>query len=237
MDTPTPSPTPNSDQPTDETAAARNPAIPEDQDQLAALAVFMAAAWLLNPQLVLIWITQPEFAAKAEQFDTKLKARNKAGALRPQQRLSFDQYDEQIKEGLDDVKNYLREVYGKEEAKSYFAEFGIETRGEHYELPSAQKERADALDDLVTALTTHGLQDRKFGVAYWEPIADGYAELTGKARKASAGVSGLVGEKDELKAEIEDALSAMLSLLDANYRTPATLAAKRREMGYQLEYN
>lgn len=46
-----------------------------------------------------------------------------------------------------------------------------------------------------------------------------------------------MGEKDELKAEIEDALSAMLSLLDANYRTPATLAAKRREMGYQLEYN
>lgn len=237
MEAPTPTPTPNSEPAPEETKPARNPAIPDDQDQLAALAVFMAGAWLLNPQLVLIWITQAEFAAKAGQFDARLKARNRAGALRPQQTRSFAQYDQQIREGLDDVKGYLKEAYGKEGAKSYFAEFGIETRGDNYELPRSQKERADALEMLVDALTTHGFESRKFGTAYWQPIANGYADLTGKARKASATVSTLVGEKDELKDEMEEVLSAMLSLLDANYRDEKVRAAKRREMGYQREYH
>ena len=93
------------------------------------------------------------------------------------------------------MKGYLKEAYGKEGAKSYFAEFGIEDRGGTYDLPRSQKERADALAMLVAALPTHGLQDRKYGTAYWQPIADGYADLTGKVRQAAAGLSGLVGEK------------------------------------------
>lgn len=223
--------------PTGEAPVRRNPLIPQDQDQKAALALFLAAAWKLNPQLVLLWITQAEFEAKAQQYAAAVKARNQAAALRPQQTLSFAQYDQQIQDGLDDVKAYLREEFGKENAKAYFAEFGIETHGEHYELPLAQKERADALEMLVAALTKYGFQDRKYGKAYWEPIAAGYAALTGKSRQDRAALSGLVGEKDGLETEIDEVLSAMLCLLEAQYRKPEALAAKRRELGFQREYN
>lgn len=232
METPNP-PTPPSAEPA---STDRNPLIPRDQDQKAALALFLAEAWAANPQLVLIWITQAEFAAKALAFATALRTRNRAGALVPQTGGSLAELDEQIRVGLNYVKGYISEKFGEAKAKSYYAEFGIESRGDNYELPRAQKERADALADLETALTTYGFQDRTYGAAYWQPIVDAYADLTGKARKARATVSKLVGEKNDLEEVIDEVLSAMLSLLDAQYRTEEARLAKQRELGFQREY-
>ncbi|MBC7449711.1 MAG: hypothetical protein H7330_16800 [Hymenobacteraceae bacterium] len=228
-----PAPTPP---PAEEASPRRNPLIPEDQDQKAALALFLATAWAANPQLVLIWITQAAYATKAAAFAAALKARNKAGALVPQQSRSFDEYDEEIRKGLNYVKNYISETYGEDSAESFYAEFGIKTRGTTHELPRAQAERADALEMLEAALVTHGLGARPYGTAYWEPIADGYATLTGKARKASANVSKLVGMKNEQVDDVEEVLSAMISLVDAQYRTPEARQAKLRELGFQREY-
>ena len=154
METPLPPP------PAEEASPRRRSLIPADQDQKAALAEFLAKAWADNPQLVLIWITQAAFAAKATAFAAALHTRNKAGALAPQRTLSFQEYDQRIREGLNSVKGYIEDEYGKAAAKSYFAEFGIESRHDTYELPRAQSERALALDDLVAALSTHGFADR-----------------------------------------------------------------------------
>ena len=232
MENPIPTPPP-----AEEASPVRNPLIPRDQDQKAALAVFLAVAWLANPQLVLIWITQAQFAAKATANETALKARNKAGALQPQQTLSFAQYDEQIRLGLDDVKGYISEAYGKDAATSYYAEFGILARGHSHELPRTQKERADALEMLEAALVTHGFDGRKYGTTYWQPIADGYATLTGKARQMAATISALVGAKNDEEEVVDEVLAAMISLVDAQYRTPAARQAKLRELGFQREYN
>ena len=223
--------------PAEEASPRRNPLIPDDQDQKAALAEFLAAAWANNPQLVLIWMMQADFAVKATAYAAAVRARNQAGALVPQQTLSFEQYDEQIRIGIKQVKNYLSELFGEDDAKKYYLEFGIQTRGEVYELPRAQKERADALDDLVAALANHGLGARPHGTAYWQPIADGYGTLTGKARTTAANISKLVGVKNDQEEEIDEVLSAMISLIDAQYRTPAARQAKLRELGFQREYS
>ena len=86
-----------------------------------------------------------------------LKARNTARALVPQTTGSINELGEQIRVGLKYVKGYISETYGAANAGSYYLELGIQTRGDVYELPRTQKERADALESLETALGTHNL--------------------------------------------------------------------------------
>ena len=43
--------------------------------------------------------------------------------------------------------------------------------------------------------------------------------------------------KNAHEAEIDEVLPAMLSLLDAQYRTGEARQAKQRELGFQREYN
>lgn len=135
------------------------------------------------------------------------------------------------------MKSYLAEKFTKTNAPAYYAEFGIVRYDDQFQFPAAQTERAAALVMLVDALTTYGFAARDYGATYWTPLRDGYATATGAARASAQTVSKQVGVKNTAMDEVEDVLSALPLLIQANYRTDTERAARRREMGYLKEYN
>ena len=216
--------------------AHRSPLIPRDQDKKADLAVRLAQAWKQNPQLVFIWTTQAAFEAVATAFQQALMAKAASAVLQPGLTLSLAQADDQVAEGLPYLKAALLTKFKKTGAKAMYPQFGIVAHNKGYEIPRAQIERRDALALLVKALATHGLTAGDYGLAFWAPIEAAYRAATQEARENTAATSALTGTKNTLEEQVEQVLSKMLVLLEAQYDGDA-LAAKRREMGYLKEYN
>ena len=86
-------PTPAPDAPT---TPVRTPFIPRDQDEKAALALRLAQAWKLNPQLVFIWITQDAFEALAKSYHQSVIDKTAAAAKRGGITLKLKEADDKI---------------------------------------------------------------------------------------------------------------------------------------------
>ena len=224
-----PTPTPNEPTPT--------PAIPTTLRGQADLALRLRAAWSATPQLVLIWTTAAAYGPQALAFEAAVTKREQAGQLRPQVTGNLRALDAQMEDGLNYVKGYIAEKFTKARAKEYYAQFGIETSRDAYILPADQGKRLKALDHLLAALAANGLGGRDYGTAFWTPIRAGYATATGQATSTAQGVTKAIADREPLEEYILEVLSAMLSLLDAQYRDPKERAAKRRELGYLDEFN
>lgn len=217
--------------------SAYTPFIPRDQDEKADLAVRLAAAWKLNPQLVFIWITQALFETLAAKYHKSIVDKTAAASLRGGITLTLDEADEKIQEGLPYLKAILLTKFKKDHDQAKYPEFGIAARKGGFELPKKHTERAKALTMLVAALTTYGLDGGEFGSTYWAPIEAAYVQGDSDAKKSSSTVSGLVGTKNALEDQVDKVLSKMLTLLEAQYPDETELAAMRRVMGYLKEYN
>ncbi|WP_046244775.1 hypothetical protein [Hymenobacter terrenus] len=223
--------------PPDPTPPATTPRIPQDQDEKASLAVFLATAWLANPDLIFRWTTQAAFAVTAEKFQQVIGAKTSTAALRADITLSLTEADDQIDEGLPYLKAALLTKFKKGKDKAMYPQFGIITRNGGYELPIGHTERALALKTLVTGLNTHGLTAGDYGTTFWGPLAAAYQQGTTDAKVSAASVSALVGTKDALEVQVDLVLTKMLVLLEAQYPDEKELAAKRRELGYLKEFN
>lgn len=228
---PNTAPAPTAEQP------AYTPFIPRDQDKKADLAVRLAAAWKLNPQLVFIWITQALFETMAADYHKAIVDKTAAAALRGGITLSMEEADEKITEGLPYLKAALLTKFKKGGDKAKHAEFGIIAHNKGYFLPDGHTERAKALTMLRKALATYGLEGGEFGSTYWAPIEAAYVQGDSDAKKSSSTVSGLVGTKNTLEDQVDQVLSKMLTLLEAQYPDETELAAMRRVLGYLKEYN
>ncbi|MGY3089393.1 hypothetical protein ACVWYF_002441 [Hymenobacter sp. UYAg731] len=217
-------------------AVHRTPLIPRDQNEKADLAVRLAQAWKLNPQLTFIWTTQAAFEAVAKAFQKVILDKAAVDVLRPALTLSLGEADDKIAEGLPYLKAALLTKFKKGSDKAMYPQFGIISRNKGYDLPKGQTERRDALGLLVKALATHVLTAGDYGLDFWQPIEAAYRTATQEAKAHESATGTLMGTKDTLETQVDKVLSKMLVLLEAQYDA-AELPAKRRELGYLKEYN
>ncbi|MDB5270018.1 MAG: hypothetical protein JWP58_3058 [Hymenobacter sp.] len=229
MDTPIPAATPAP-------APQKTRNIPQDQDEKADLAVRLAQAWKLNPQLVFIWTTQAAYEVVALAYQKSILDKAAVDVLRPAITLSMQEADAKIAEGLPYLKAALLTRFKKGKDKAMYPQFGIISHNKGFELPHGQTERRDALALLVAALATYDIKDDDYGSSFWEPIEAAYREAARDAKKHESATGTLKGTKDTLETQVDKVLSKMLVLLEAQY-DEAELPAKRREMGYLKEYN
>jgi hypothetical protein len=228
--------------PTPKTTPARiTRNIPQAAKALSELLDLAVAEWKTRPRLTLEWTTQPLVQTLADTLRQSLRATGSAhdaigpGAARLRQ---LDELIDGPKEQgkLKYVRKALALQYDEEnDGRAYYGEFGIVKEGSTYTLPSDRAERAEALTKLVKALANpqHGLSKTKYGVAFWQPIAEEYNELQPKAAQAAGTLSAEAGDKDTYAAQARAFLVALLLLLEANY--PKTYKAERRRFGFLKE--
>lgn len=217
--------------------AARN--IPEAAKALSELLDLAVAEWKTRPQLTLAWTTQPATQALADTLRQGLRDTGTAQDAIAPGVLRLQQLDALIDGGKDTGKlKYVRKAlalqYDEEnDGRAYYGEFGIAKVGSTYTLPRDRAERAEALTKLVAALPKHGLDKTKYGVKFWQPIADEYNALQPKAAQAVGARATEVGSKNTALDQARAFLVALLLLLEANY--PQTYKAERRQFGFLKE--
>jgi hypothetical protein len=205
--------------------------LPDSALALSAVATTAAGAWTASALPGLLWLTKADFGTQAAAFAAACAAADTAGDARSPQSARLKALDKLLNKGLNFVKNYLHEDQDDEQA--YYPEFGITKEGKNYRLPTGRTERVAALAKLQQALVKYKYDDKKYGTAYWAPLATEYAALV----KASTGTAGEHSTKVDVKvqgeAAIRKGLRALIHHIKANY--PDSFEAQLRAFGFQKE--
>lgn len=112
--------------------------IPSSDVDLMSLARIIAGTWATK-DLPLQWLTPEEFNTIVDTFENALKTKNTATARRNPVTMRIRELSKIIDVEIEHIKNYLAEKYGKSNAKSYYAKFGITKTSQAYKLPRDQE--------------------------------------------------------------------------------------------------
>ena len=209
------------------------PNLPFGQLELATLAVSAAKFWQTSALSDLLWKTKAAFLTQAQAYFDSLDTADAARDDRGPQAQRLRTLDAQIDKAVGFVKSYLAEDHDGDADEAYYDQFGIKAEGRNQRLPSARPARAKALAKLVAAIHAHGYDARKYGKAFWTPIAQEYAELVGKRTKTESAAAGETGKKNVQEKPLRKVLKALISLIKAHY--PDTYKSVLREFGFQKE--
>ena len=209
------------------------PNLPTGQLELGTLAVNAAKAWLSSELGDLLWKTKAAFLPQAETYVASLETADAAGNDRSPQARRLHELDQAVDKGVLLVKGYLAEDHEDDADEAYYDEFGLKTEGKNKRLPKARPARATALAKLVKAVHAHGYDDRKYGKAYWAPIAQEYTELVGKRTQTEGAAAGETGKKNAQEKPLRKVLKALINLIKAHH--PDTYPSVLREFGFQKE--
>ncbi|MBO0360290.1 hypothetical protein J0X19_20185 [Hymenobacter sp. BT186] len=215
------------------TPKRRTSPLPTSAVALAALATKAATAWEGSDLPDLLWLSKADFTTLSVTYAQGRDEADAAGDQRTPQAQRLKELDKQVDKALNYVKSYLAEEYDTDEGRAYFSEFGIAREGKSYRLPAARTERVKAVAKLLVALKAHSFDKKKYGTAYWQPLATEYATLVQTSADAAGQRSGMVSAKDQSETQLRKALRALIHHLKANY--PDTFEARLREFGFQKE--
>lgn len=209
--------------------------LPTSQLALATLGTAAAKAWLVSELPALLFVSKAAFTTQAAAYAASLGTADVAGdGLSPQSK-RLKTLDKLISKNLGFVKGYLAEDHDVDGGEAYYAEFGIVREGKNFRLPAAHTARAGALGKLVAALTAHKYDKKKFGVAFWQPIATEYAQLAKDSSEMRGTASKAVGQKNTLEAPLRVALGSLVLSIEANYPDEDTQRGVLRAFGFQKE--
>ena len=206
-----------------------------NDQQLAAQATAAAQYWPGQAWLTLRYTTDAKFTRLAADYAAAVDSRQQAGSARPVAADELLDLDTQIEANLYRVKARLVDKYDKKKALAYYPALGIVKNGAAYIIDRDRTKRAAALMTLVAGLATEKIGDGDHGTAFWEPIAKRYNELVNHLTDANGTVSKAVATKDTLRTQIEQTLSSLAKVLDANFPDTAEYKAELRAAGFQRE--
>ena len=231
--------------PTDSGASASAPdtavlpkkkdSLPRKQLPLSTLGLAAAKAWQTAELPALLFVSKAAFAAQAAAYAASLNTAGGASdGLSPQSK-RMKTLDKLIAKNLGFVKGYLAEDHDTDGGEAYYPEFGIVREGKNFRLPAAQTARAGALGKLVAALAAHKYDKKKFGTAFWQPIATEYAQLAKDSSEMRGTASEAVGQKNALEEPLRVVLRALVLSIKANYPDEDTQRGVLRAFGFQKE--
>lgn len=207
--------------------------IPSSDIDLVSLAHNVADVWA-EKELKLLWLDIDSFNTTINNFDNSLDEKTNVNARRNPITARIRELTEIIDKKTEQIKYYLAEKYdGRRNAIAHYAKFGIYKQRSSYKLPRDQEARVKALKQLLDSLISEGFGDKTFGTAFWTEIYNEYKTLVESVTDTISSVSGHVGIKKELRAELKKGLNALIHLIKANY--PNTYQSELRVWGFQKE--
>ncbi len=206
--------------------------IPSSDVDLMSLARIIAGTWATK-DLPLQWLTPEEFNTIVDTFENALKTKNTATARRNPVTMRIRELSKIIDVEIEHIKNYLAEKYGKSNAKSYYAKFGITKTSQAYKLPRDQEFKIVALEQLLQGIDTEGFTEKTYGAEFWQAIYDEYKTLVNSVTDNIINVSEQVGTKKTLRADIKEVLNSLIFLIKAH--NPKNYTSELRVWGFHKE--
>jgi hypothetical protein len=194
----------------------RRSLIPMADTDLRALALQAGQAWAASA-LQLRFTSSAAFYESAAAFSEQVDSIDTLSASRRPLTLTLQALDREINSRVANLKHYIADRYGKERARDFYEEFGIQRIGKSYQLPIDRAERDRAMGQLCESLHRHQLDDHRYGLAWWTDICDRYQATRKQASHTDEALSQHVREKNARKLMLRQTLQSLVLLVQANY--------------------
>jgi hypothetical protein len=205
--------------------------LPLSEEDIKNLAIRVKDKWK-SDGMKLKWKNPNQFELEVTQLAKLLEERSEKSDKRKPASLELSKLDKEIDKNIEYVKNYIKDKFGIEDSKTYYAQFGIEsTKAASYKLLSDRDGRIKSLKKLVKALTDYEMTTQKFGKPYWEQILLTYEPLVNKTIQTDAEITEKVKDKNKILEEVRKTLSSLMKLIEAHH--PDDYEAVWREWGFQ----
>lgn len=202
---------------------------------LSTQAATVCDVWLSRPDITLVWKTANDFKNEVAAYTASLSSKGDTSKDRPRITHDLQQCNDALDKGIAALKRAIdADAKSIEEARATYARFGIVLENRTYSLPTERNKRLFALKLLLPALVTAGYDKKpSIGTAYFGPLIAQYTSLSDLATNTDQSVSGIVGNKNALKKNINKVLKALLNVIEGNY--PDTYKNELRAWGFQRE--
>jgi hypothetical protein len=206
--------------------------IPSDIGNMWDVADKVCTKWGATPALICFWKTQADYAKNVDDLGKIIGKRNASGGNVTPFATTLDQLDAKVAKGIQKLKLYLEDKYdGKPAAIKQYSRYGIVKVGTNYVLPIDQQLRLKSFEMVIKGIADDGFGDKEYGTAFWTQLQADYKIALKQSTDNQQAISGIVGQKDILKAEVKKVLQALLHLLEGNY--PDTYESVALEWGYK----
>jgi hypothetical protein len=141
--------------------------------------------------------------------------------------------DSIIEEKSDNIKAYLKEVYGRNEATKHYSFFGFVYKNNAYNIPKKQNKRLQALAMMLNSFPKYEFSSRIYGLDFWQSIYDQYASYLNDSKSIIGNRSYTINDKNALKEKLQYKLRMIIKMIECNYEEDAP--AIMRKWGFQKE--
>jgi len=187
-----------------------------------------------NSGFSLAWMTYTQFETLVLALDTTEGDKKNSLAVRKAMTHRLRELDAEINRNVSHVKAYVREKFGRLNGPPNYAIFGIERlKKSTYRFPVDRDNRLRALKQMVLGITAHDLQNRTYGLSYWEDTLTEYENLMLETGEHDGNNADRTRTKKHYIYQIKRALRSIYKLLEANY--PDTFRSVARHWGFHKE--
>jgi hypothetical protein len=207
--------------------------MPYSQYDFLMLAESIVTKWSNTPHITLVWTNVEAFKKLVEEYRQNLQDRMQAGSGRSSQTQTLRELDNQINQAVEEVKLAILAKFGKNRGKAHFAEFAITKQIARFSLAKDRNQRVNALPTFVKAIKAHDLQIVDFDRTFFEELPAKYAAALQEAQQTDSAVSISVGNKNDLREQIESVITCLQWIIRGNY--PNTYENELRGWGFHKE--
>jgi len=212
-------------------ASVHRSLIPTKEADLGAVAKNVATDWANHPELPLMWMNQGEFLTISNNYYGLVSTSSGTKGKKSKQKSELDLLDAQINKGVGKIRGWLKDKY-EDRRTDFYANYGIEHKKGRWPFPTNRERRLIVLDLIITNVTIDGFDKKeKYDLAFWTKMKTDYAAELAKSTVVNTTGSKIVGNKKELRAQVEDVLKNLLKIIQGNYRS--TYYAVALSMGYR----
>ncbi len=193
----------------------------------------VAATWLVNPDITLLWKKSVDFDKEVQDYAASLGSRLSMGSVRPGQSQTLKQLDKRVNDAVTEVKVYIEKKYKKANAQPQFARFGLVRENTTWCISKDRNNRKAAFELMIAAIATDGFGAEEYGTAFWTALQTDYSTALAAASNTTGDVSEKVATKNQQKLAIKKVLTNLLFVLRGNY--PDTYKEMYRKWGWKKE--
>lgn len=186
----------NSTEKTSPKLAKRYITIPQDQVNVASVALFVATNWRDKPafaQLHLSQITATDFVALAQRLSDNVSQKRHLIGNYSQHTKQVRDLAAEIKQNGKVLKDYLFEQF-KKQALEHYTSFGFVHKAKAYTLPNDYDNMAQALRTICDKINLPAysfLQTKTYGKLYWETTRDKFQTDWNTSRQQATDLAAL----------------------------------------------
>ncbi len=193
----------------------------------------VAASWVANPQITLLWKKSDVFKMEVDSYCAELGSRIQTGSKRPGFAHSLVGLDKQVNIAVKEVRVYIAKKFKTSNAPAQYPRYGIVKQNDAYVLPVDRNQRKAALTLMVQAIAADGFGDEEYGLNFWKEMEAAYKVAVAESGGTAGTVSEKVATKNVQKRGIRKVLVNLRKAIEANY--PDTYREVLRKWGWQKE--